>query len=275
MVNDYSPFTYIDTHAAAGVYDLSSAEALRHRNFEHGLAELVQACRRSPAVQWPIAEYLNVQRRYNEVLADDEGLRHYLGSPALSQRWLRPQDRAMFFELSADVCEDLRRNVVVLDDHSLHAVDVLQQDSYAWLAGTPENHFSGRGLVLIDPPYDPYDEYTTWNLFIVRHLRRQWPASHVAVWYPCFDDTQVSTLHRRVQELRLGAVLVAELRRTRTTARHSGSGPMEGLRSSGLLLVNPPSGMADHLAEVLPALARMLAQDEKSGMEASVFWLPS
>ena len=26
----------------------------------------------------------------------------------------------------------------------------------------------GRGLILMDPPYEPYNEYTAWNHFLLR-----------------------------------------------------------------------------------------------------------
>ena len=26
----------------------------------------------------------------------------------------------------------------------------------------------GRGLILMDPPYEPYDEYVAWNFYLLR-----------------------------------------------------------------------------------------------------------
>ena len=62
----------------------------------------------------------------------------------------------------------------------------------------------------MDPPYDPYETYMAWNLFLLQHFYEKWPQSCVLLWFPYLDDDQVAGLYQRLQLLRLDDVLVAE-----------------------------------------------------------------
>ena len=42
MVNDASPFLYVDTHAGTGIYDLKSPEAQRFQNHQGGILSLMK-----------------------------------------------------------------------------------------------------------------------------------------------------------------------------------------------------------------------------------------
>lgn len=258
LTRDDSPIKYVDTHSGAGIYDLCAGETMQRRNFDHGILRLTQVTRGHPAPA-PIAAYLAALRRCNEAAGTSAELRYYLGSPGVAQQWLRPQDSATFFEMSAGVHADLVKAVATLDPLGVGRIQVLQEDSYLWLTGATPEFFKGRGFILIDPPYEPYSEYVAWSLFLIRSLRARWPSSCVAFWYPYFDESQVAGLWSRVGDLRMGDVLVAELVFDPSRER---------LSSSGVMLVNPPPEIESDLAEALPDLARDLG-----GSKLSLFWL--
>lgn len=269
MVKDSAPFTYVDTHAGSGIYDFRAQEGLDARTFQDGFPRMIEDPYdgRVPQI---IAQYIGLQRRFNSAVAAESSCSYYLGSPALARQWLRPQDQAVLFERSPQIFDNLRKAMLVLGElHGAAAatVETFQDDSYKWIATAPAHKFGGRGLVLIDPPYKPYNDYVTWNLFTLRHLSQLWPSSCLAVWYPCLasPEDQVALLHRRVSELHLGEVLVAEMAVERSR--------WGCLARSGVLLVRPPPEAEALLREVLPILGRMLAHGSDNGVETSVFWL--
>ncbi|CAE8657899.1 unnamed protein product [Polarella glacialis] len=271
MTSDPAPFTYVDTHAGGGIYDFASPEALLLRRFEGGILRLQARAAEHSHVAGPIEEYLATLRKCNELLHgsdSDSDLRYYLGSPALAQQWLRPQDKAVLFEKAAAVHAELRHSLGLLDPQTgFTALEVHNVDSYRWLtqkSATGPAFFEGRGLVLIDPPYDSYDSYTAWNLFVLKHLRERWPSSSIALWYPCRDAREHSSFLNRVRSLQLGDVLVAEM---------SVAASSEALESSGMLLVNPPPDMEPQLASVLPNLAGMLSPPPGTCVTTSLQWL--
>lgn len=77
------PVAVLDTHAGAGLYDLSG-DAVRSREAEAGVARLMTAEARPPLIEALAAEVaaLNLQG----------GVRFYPGSPVLTARALRAED---------------------------------------------------------------------------------------------------------------------------------------------------------------------------------------
>ncbi|CAE8741266.1 unnamed protein product [Polarella glacialis] len=265
MVSETTEFTYVDTHAGRGVYDLTSEKAMRFQNFEDGLLRMDSWRAEGVDLPSPIAEYLAKQRGINRASDPSAALEIYFGSPILAQQWLRPQDRMLVFDLSPDVHAALEKSVRHFAPPNGPAdVRVLQEESYNWLMQTPDDFLSGPGLVLIDPPYEPYSEYMAWNLMLLKRLRERWPTSCIAVWFPCFDAEQTTELYHCVRDLQLGAALVAQL-----TVRGLGK---ERLPGSGMLLVNPPAQAAELLETVLPFLGSMLEQKE-GDVQTSIRWI--
>src|SRR3954454_9176820 len=86
-------FRVIDTHAGAGIYDLSGAEASRTGEWRDGIGRLLGAAL-APAVRALLAPYLEAVASFN----DGKALRVYPGSPALLRHWLRVQDRMVACE---------------------------------------------------------------------------------------------------------------------------------------------------------------------------------
>src|SRR5215813_9234486 len=77
-------FRVIDTHAGAGLYDLSGAEASRTGEWRGGIGRLL-AAELAPAVRDLLTPYLDAVASHN----GSGALRTYPGSPALLRHWLR------------------------------------------------------------------------------------------------------------------------------------------------------------------------------------------
>src|SRR5574337_1134550 len=86
----------IDSHAGAGLYDLTGEEARRSGEWRTGIARLMQA-RFSDAAQALIKPYLDVVRAFNPQYE----LTAYPGSPLIARALLRPQDRLVACEIES------------------------------------------------------------------------------------------------------------------------------------------------------------------------------
>src|SRR6266478_2667261 len=83
-----APFRVIDTHAGAGLYDLTGDEARRGGDWLTGIARLMPA-RFSETTAPLIKPYLDIVRAFNR----PGELEAYPGSPLIARALLRPQDR--------------------------------------------------------------------------------------------------------------------------------------------------------------------------------------
>src|SRR5258707_7815493 len=81
-------FRVIDTHAGAGVYDLTGPEARRSLEWQDGIGRVIDA-KIAEGARALLAPYLDAVAARNR----GGGLRAYPGSPALVQAFLRSQDR--------------------------------------------------------------------------------------------------------------------------------------------------------------------------------------
>ncbi|CAE7739327.1 Sspo [Symbiodinium sp. CCMP2592] len=245
-----APFTYVDTHGGWGLYNLTHGSDTYH-NSQFGVAQLDTAEQLHPTIQ----AYLENSHRLRSA---GIGSQLYLGSPLLAQQWLRPQDRAIVLEMAPNVHAKLLQHQKMLDPTGVSNAEVLRANSYWWLlrAAGPET-FSQRGLVLMDPPYEPYQSFMAWNLHVLQFLESKWPSACVAVWYPCLDGPQLRNLYQGLNGLGMRHVLVVEFGFRDSAA--------DSLQNSGFLIQNPPERAVEHLRELLPALGR--------AMGASAAWL--
>src|SRR5450759_3278069 len=83
-----APFRVIDTHAGAGLYDLTSDQARRGGEWLTGIARVMQA-RFSEAAAPLVRPYLDIARAFNT----QRYLTAYPASPLIARALLRPQDR--------------------------------------------------------------------------------------------------------------------------------------------------------------------------------------
>ncbi|MDH5436622.1 MAG: 23S rRNA (adenine(2030)-N(6))-methyltransferase RlmJ, partial [Gammaproteobacteria bacterium] len=89
LIQKDKAFEYVDTHAGAGLFDLKSGHATKLNEYVNGIAKL-------KAKDWPeLSRYFEVIKTYNSA----NTLSYYPGSPLIAMHFLRPQDRAWFFEL--------------------------------------------------------------------------------------------------------------------------------------------------------------------------------
>ena len=243
-----APFRVIDTHAGAGLYDLTGEEAQRSGEWLTGIARIMQA-RFSETTAPLIKPYLDIVRAFN---AKAE-LKAYPGSPLIARALLRPQDRLTACEVEPKARKRL--------------IDALRRDTQArvvdldgWLAlpafVPPKER---RGLVLVDPPFEQDSDFFR----LARGLaaaHRKWSTGIYALWYPIKGRSEPDALAKSLRRLGIGKMLRAEL----IVAPLSDPTRFNGC---GLILVNPPWTLESELSALLPALAGILGRDGKGGFK--------
>lgn len=229
------PFAVLDTHAGRGLYDLESDAAKRSGEHLGGVSKVL--C--DPAAPPGLAPYVEAVRRHNPF----GGLRWYPGSPMIIREALRPGDSAKFCEL-----HDEERAALETAVGTGPKMRVFARDGYeavrAFLPPTER-----RGLVLIDPPFEQSGEYERLARALADGVRR-WASGVFMIWRPVKDSAGYEAFLTSAGSLALGKVLVVTL----SVAPAAES----RLTGSGLYIVNPPFGLGEALADMLPFLAGVL-----------------
>ena len=236
----------IDTHAGAGVYELTSDEAQRGAEWLTGIARLMQA-RFSENVLPLLKPYLDIVRAFNP----QRDLQAYPGSPLIARALLRPQDRLTACEIEPKARKRL--------------IDALRRDTQArvvdldgWMAlpaFVPPNE--RRGLVLIDPPYEQKDEFERMAEGFAQAFAK-WPTGSYLLWYPVKSRRATDNLARQVAETAGAGAQPGKCLRLEFSVAPQGADA--GLISAGLLIVNPPWKLLGELKAILPELEKPLGQ---------------
>jgi 23S rRNA (adenine2030-N6)-methyltransferase len=239
-----APFRVIDTHAGAGVYDLTSDEAQRGGEWLTGIARVMQA-RFSEKTLPLVAPYLDIVRAFNP----QRELKAYPGSPLIARALLRPQDRLTACEVEPKarkrLIEALRR------DTQARVVDL---DGWVALpAFVPPKE--RRGLVLIDPPYERKDEFERAAAGFAEAFAK-WPTGSYVLWYPVKSRRATDGLARHVAEVVGASAPPGKCLRLEFSTAPQLAGA--GLTSTGLLIVNPPWTLSGELKAILPELEKPL-----------------
>jgi 23S rRNA (adenine2030-N6)-methyltransferase len=233
-------FRVIDTHAGAGLYDLTGAEAQRGGEWRNGILRLWDA-----SLDADVEALLAPYRETIAALNAPGRLAVYPGSPAIVRAWLRPQDRLIACELERNAAAALAENL--RGDTRIKTVVV---DGWTALSAyvPPKER---RGLVLVDPSFEEVEDYIRLSRGLAA-AHRKWAGGVYLLWYPIKERREPERLARRLQELDIAKILRVEV-----TIAPLRAGT--GLNGSGLIIVNPPWTLEAELLLLLPALARVLA----------------
>lgn len=250
------PFWVVDTHAGAGLYDLTSGYAVKSGEALEGIARLWKA-RHDPSLPAALADLLEQIRQINS----GDRLDWYPGSPQIAAQMLREGDHLRLFELHPNEIELLKNHFASVK----RGVSVQQADGFAGLKGCVPPP-PRRGLVHLDPSYEIKDDYRR----VVQALKDTVPrfASGVyAIWYPQVSRRESNQLPAQLKRLaiELGVDWLHATLRVKAASRDG-----LGLYGSGMFVVNPPHTLYDTLAQALPWLVETLGQDEHASYSLEV-----
>ncbi|HEY2483364.1 MAG TPA: 23S rRNA (adenine(2030)-N(6))-methyltransferase RlmJ [Caulobacteraceae bacterium] len=214
------PLSVIDTHAGAGVYDLSSDAARRTGEGAAGIGVLM-------ADEGAPAAFDALKAAVREL--NDGALRYYPGSPVLIAQALHGRDRLIACETRREDFEMLRQAL------RAPGASAVREDGWDVAARRPPTA-PARALVLIDPPYEAGDDSDRVAKATKAVLARNADAV-VAIWAPLKDLAGFDALLGAIEDAASPhPLLIAE---TRLRA------PDDPLRLNGcaMAVVNPPAGL--------------------------------
>src|SRR6202521_544171 len=239
-------FRVIDTHAGAGLYDLTGEEASRGGEWLTGIARIMQA--RFSETAMPLRKpYLDIVRAFNP----QAPLKTYPGSPLIARALLRPQDRLTACEVEPKARKQLI--AALRRDTQARVVDL---DGWTALpAFVPPKE--RRGLVLIDPPFEQKDEFARLAMGFAEAFAK-WPTGSYLLWYPVKSRRATDDLARQVAQAIADGTPPGKCPRLEFSVAPQMAGA--GLTSAGLLIVNPPWTLTGELKTILPELEKPLGQ---------------
>ncbi|MEL0614515.1 23S rRNA (adenine(2030)-N(6))-methyltransferase RlmJ [Marinomonas arenicola] len=247
LIKKDTPFFYLDTHAGIGQYPLDSAQAQKNKEFQSGIARLLEEDHLPDAIE----SLLDIVRDMNP----DNKLAFYPGSPKIVDYYVRQKDKLHLCELHPNDYPVLaalfpnKRKANVVKDNGFDAVKSMLPP--------PQK----RGFVLMDPPYEVKKDYQ----YVVQALQdghKRFPQGSYAIWYPVLNRKQADNLLRAVETTKIRNVLLVEM-----TIRDSEK--ERGMAGSGMIIVNPPWTLEKEANEFLPVLTKLLAEDAHADFQVS------
>lgn len=246
------PFTVIDTHAGAGLYDLTSNFARKNSEFNTGLG-LIKDNQR---LQELIPEYYEVIAKAQEEPDAHRG-NMYPGSPYFEYALARPSDSIFLNDTHPSEFESLlqifkrKRNVRVELRRCQETINALLPP------------LKKRGLILIDPPYEDAQEYH-WTVDAVKKGLGRFEQGIYAVWYPVLgrindhSKNLVQAIKRLNRPLLQVELCVSEQQEE------------WGMCGSGMLIVNYPYQIDTKLEPIVDELYQVLCDPQHGSAKLEV-----
>ena len=279
-----TPFVFIDSHAGAGCYDITSDPAQRTGEAKDGILKLLAAQidpEKTKKIPGVLKAYLHlIQKAQIDPsidLTEISKITQYPGSPWIADMFCRAQDEIILNELHGESCRLLKRQFSSRANAFVH-----QQDAYEFLSSVLPPKNIKRGLVLIDPPFErPDEEHAIAHA--LEKIHHVFPHGMIMIWFPLTKRHPVFTPAPKLQAvLRSPRWLGKKISLSfRVKALSSGSmGSMgsigysqyaqnpqanlaeeKGLIGSQLIIINPPYLFKDKLKAMMPYLIQIFGKD--------------
>ena len=179
----------------------------------------------------------------------------YPGSPEITRRLLRDEDRLVACELHPADAETLKARY-----REDRRVAVHHRDGYeaiGALVPPPER----RGLVFIDPPYEQKDEAVRLAAALTLGLRK-WPTGIFFAWYPIKD--------RQIADALAQAAVAAPFPKTLRAEFLAYPRDDQSLAGGGVIVCNAPWRLDEKLTDLCQELSGLLGEGQATW---TVDWL--
>lgn len=229
-------FSFYDSHAGRGIYDLSSPEAEKTGEHKMGVSAIdePQNDKRAPA------RYLDLIETFRK----EHGEHAYPGSPSIAHHFMRPGDKMFLTELHPTEHRVLEENF-----SAFKSVDIRKQDGFEMLSRLKYPHHL-RGVALIDPAYEVKTDYRSVPRSLMKALGG-WPNGVFVVWYPILPDERHKQMVRSLFSLGGNAVFESLLMAPDVADRR-------GLIGTGLMIFNAPQGFEEKLAVAMDEITTLM-----------------
>lgn len=230
--NKETPFFILDTHGGAGAYDLRSQDAQKTQEATYGVLKVINKQTEDLLLQ-----------RYFKIIQPYMNDQVYPGSPCIAASMIRECDVLRVTELHPEVYFLLKKEML-----SYKNVHLRLQDGYEALrAYLPPKE--KRGIVLIDPPYEVPDEFERCQTAVLQAYKK-FPQGTYLIWYPIKDHQSVVLFKKQLSTLSCEQLEIT-ISLLDTAFKHK-------LNKAGLLFLNPPYLLKEHLQSLQSELEKAL-----------------
>lgn len=244
LLRKKTAITYVDTHAGRGLYPLATKETQRLQEYREGVWPLWQARRelKNPLLEAWLKALVSAQPKGDE-------LTHYPGSPWWLSQPLREQDRLKLYELHPGEHEHLNGQALPKQAQRIYGDGLAGLRKLVPVA-TP------RLCALIDPSYELKTEYQDVAEAAVYTMEK---ARHAVlmIWYPLLPAGHHHTLLTGLEESGIRKIWRSELQLRQPNAQS------HGMYGSGMLVINPPWGLNEHLAAAMAQMLPLLGAESR------------
>jgi 23S rRNA (adenine2030-N6)-methyltransferase len=242
MLGKDKGFSYIDTHAGAGMYRLTDASAQKTGEYHDGIGKLWQR----KDIPEAMAQYIEIIHELNQ----NGKLHVYPGSPSIAQQFMRRQDAGFLYDLHPG-------EYALLDDLFAHKrkMQVHQNDGFKALKGLlpPATR---RSMVLIDPPYEIKTDYHDSVQAIIKAYK-QFDSGVYILWYPVVQRHYIDQMELQFNRSEVRNVLQVELQMEPDNEEF-------GMTGTGMFIVNPPWTLNKQAQSILPYLVEHMGGESSS-----------
>ena len=248
-----SAFTVIDTHAGRGLYDLHGEAAERTGEAARGIGRILRLLDSGTELPPALQHYVEIVKQIGDGV--------YAGSPIIAASLLRSQDRLVAIEKHEEDAAALKSALGWFRRRALHSECA---DGYARLNALlppPER----RGLVLIDPPFESPDEFRDEARALTGALRRFANGIYL-LWFPIKSAGDANAFCGEILATGVKKALRIDID---VGTAEAGPGEKERLAAAGLIVVNPPFGLAEEMRASLVHVKPLLSPNACS----DVRWL--
>ncbi len=240
LMRKEKPFSYIETHAGIGRYDLQKEAAQKSKEFSGGILKLWKMSDQPmpDLVRTYIQQIQNFNRQNSAT-----GLRYYPGSPHIARDLLRSGDRMILCELHARDIISLKNEFRADAQVAVHHMDGYQ-GLKAFLPPQP-----ARGLVFIDPSYEQSDEFNQVAQQL-QEANRRWPMGIFAAWYPIKDRKGVDNFYKELQDSGMRDLIYCEFALPFSVT---------SLTACGMIVLRPPWQWQQEVEKLLAWLSQALS----------------
>ncbi len=263
------PYFILDTHAGAGLYDLTGKMAQKNREYRTGIFKILSDKKLISAVPefYEILKSVNsptnkskdgstslnqtLQDQNSSTFSKDFTLDYYPGSPFIAASMSRPQDLITLTDLHPTEYQ----NLVQLFKTN-RKVTVRQIDAVKALKSVLPPPIK-RGLVFIDPPYEVANEYRMILQALKEGIAR-FNTGIFALWYPVLSESLNFSQHL----VHKAAQFNLPLLQAQLTVSYQNE--QRGMTGSGMLIFNYPYLIEESFKVILPRLCRALAVNQEA-----------
>lgn len=248
------PFTIFDTHAGAGLYNLSDERAKKTQEAENGIIKLLEFVKTNPAPE-SLKKYISLCQKFISYNNENVFLPLYPGSPMIENEFLEKG-------CSHILCELHPREFSVLKSNMKNTnAKIYNKNGYeSLLALTPP--VIKRGLALIDPSYEEKSDYIEAEKTIIS-VHKKWPVGIIALWYPLLAKRKIEIENMKqnilnaVKSDKIKSEVLDIMLLVNTEDSHKETSLEENsgsprLYGSGMFIINSPWKLDSESEEALP-----------------------